>query len=117
MPGFKVIGYIVKIQEMRESIKIIRQCVDQIPSGPVRSEEPYFMRPPKGEAYASVESPKGELGFYLVSDGGISPYRCKIRAPSFLNLTLLKEMTVGGKIGDLIVNFGSIDIVLGEVDR
>ena len=109
--------YIVKIQEMRESIKIIRQCVDQIPSGPVRSEQPYFIRPPKGEAYASVESPKGELGFYLVSDGGISPYRFKIRSPSFINMNVLRDILIGWKMGDLIIIFGSTDIVMGEVDR
>ena len=110
--------YLIRIKEMRESIKIITQCINLIKPGPVRNEDvPLIIRAPEGEAYAGIEGPKGELGFYLVSDGGISPYRCKIRAPSFLNLTLLKEMTVGGKIGDLIVNFGSIDIVLGEVDR
>ena len=92
--------------------------INLIKPGPVRNEDvPLIIRAPEGEAYVGIEGPKGELGFYIVSDGGISPYRCKIRAPSFLNLTLLKEMTVGGKIGDLIVNFGSIDIVLGEVDR
>ena len=63
------------------------------------------------------KGPKGELGFYLVSDGGISPYRCKVRAPSFINLNPLREMLVGGKMGDLITTFGSVDIVLGEVDR
>ena len=110
--------YLIRVKEMRESIKIITQCINLIKPGPVRNEDvPLIIRAPEGEAYAGIEGPKGELGFYLVSDGGISPYRCKIRAPSFLNLTLLKEMTVGGKIGDLIVNFGSIDIVLGEVDR
>ena len=110
--------YLVRVKEMKESIKIINQCVKLIKPGPVRNEDvPLVIRSPENEAYAAVEGPKGELGFYLVSDGGISPYRCKIRAPSFMNLTLLKEMVIGGKIGDLIVNFGSIDIVLGEVDR
>ena len=109
--------YHVRIQEMRESVKIIRQCVEQIPDGPVRSDTPYFMRPPVGEAYAAVEAPKGELGFYLVSDGGIAPYRCKIRAPSFINLTVLRDLLVGWKMADLIIIFGSIDIVMGEVDR
>ena len=109
--------YHVRIQEMRESVKIVRQCVDQIPAGPVRGDAPYFMRPPNGDVYAAVEAPKGELGFYLVSDGGIAPYRCKIRAPSFINLTVLKDLLVGWKMADLIVIFGSIDIVMGEVDR
>ena len=109
--------YLVRVQEMRESVKIIRQCVEQIPEGPVKTDQPFFMRPPAGDAYAAVEGPKGELGFYLVSDGGISPYRCKIRAPSFMNLTVLKDMLVGWKLADLIIIFGSIDIVMGEVDR
>ncbi|MDP6454637.1 MAG: NADH-quinone oxidoreductase subunit D [SAR202 cluster bacterium] len=109
--------YLVRIQEMRESVKILRQCVDQIPDGPIRAETPYFVRAPEGDVYSGVEGPKGELGFYMVSDGGISPYRCKIRAPSFINLTVLRDMLVGWKMGDLITVFGSLDIVLGEVDR
>ncbi len=75
------------------------------------------MRPREGDAYAAVEGPKGELGFYLVSDGGIAPYGCKIRAPSFINLTSLRDMLVGWKMGDLIITFGSVDVVIGEVDR
>ncbi len=109
--------YLVRIQEMRQSLRILEQCRDQIPEGPIKTEEPYFIRPPAGEAYAFVESPKGELGFYLISDGGISPYRCKIRSPSFINLTALKEMTVGSKMADLIVIFGSLAVNMGEVDR
>ncbi len=109
--------YIVRIQEMRESIKIIRQCREQIPDGPVRSDVPFNIHPPEGDAYAAVEGPKGELGFYLVSDQGISPYRCKIRAPSFINLTPLREMLVGWKMADLIIIFGSVDVIMGEVDR
>ena len=110
--------YIVRVQEMRASVRIIRQCMERIPEGPVRTPAPFFIRAPAGEdAYAAVEGPKGELGFYLVSDGGIAPYRCKARAPSFINLTPLRDMLVGGKMGDLITTFGSVDIVLGEVDR
>jgi NADH-quinone oxidoreductase subunit D len=109
--------YMVRVQEMRESVKILRQCIDQIPDGPYRTPAPFFLRAPVGDAYASVEGPKGELGFYMVSDGGISPYRCKVRAPSFINLTYLRDMLVGWKMGDLITVFGSLDIVLGEVDR
>ena len=110
--------YLVRVQEMRESVKIIQQCVEQIPKkGPVRTESPFFIRPPAGDAYAAVEAPKGELGFYLVSDGGIAPYRTKIRSPSFINLTVLKEMLVGWKMADLIVIFGSVDVNMGEVDR
>ena len=109
--------YLVRVQEMRESMRIVEQCVKAIPGGPVRADVPFVLRAPVGEAYAAVEGPKGELGFYLVSDGGISPYRCKVRAPSFLNLTALRQMVLGWKMGDLITIFGSIDVVLGEVDR
>ena len=110
--------YLVRIQEMRESVKIVEQCVEAIPEdGPVRADLPFVLRAPEGEAYAAVEGPRGELGFYLVSDGGISPYRCKVRAPSFINLTALRDMLVGWKMADLIIIFGSLDVVMGEVDR
>ena len=109
--------YLVRVLEMRESVRIIKQCVEQITPGPIRTEGPFVIRPPVGDAYDCTESPKGELGFYIVSDGGISPYRMHIRAPSFINLTLLRELLVGWKMADLVVIFGSIDIVLGEVDR
>ncbi|SVA33534.1 uncharacterized protein METZ01_LOCUS86388 [marine metagenome] len=109
--------YLVRILEMRESVKIVEQCLEQIESGPIRADTPFFIRPASGEAYAAVEGPKGELGFYMVSDGGVAPYRCKVRAPSFINLTPLRDMLKGWKMGDLIIIFGSIDIVLGEVDR
>ena len=109
--------YLVRIQEMRESMKIIRQCVVQISEGPIKTEGPFFVRAPVGDAYAAVEAPKGELGFYLVSDGGISPYRCKIRSPSYINLTVLKDLLVGWKVADLIVIFGSLAVNMGEVDR
>ena len=103
---------------MRESVKIIRQCIDQIEPGPVRPQEvPSLIRPPAGDAYVGTESPKGELGFYLVSDGGVAPYRFKVRAPSLINLTLLRDMVIGYKLADLFVTFGSIDINMGEVDR
>ena len=107
----------VRLWEMRQSLRILEQAAQQIPGGPVRAPLPFFLRPPPGEAYAHVEAPKGELGFYLVSDGGIAPYRCKIRSPSFINLTPLREMVRGWKLADLIVIFGSIDINMGEVDR
>ena len=112
--------YWVRLQEIRESAKIIRQCVEQIEPGPVRphhDEVPFLIRPPKGEAYAGIEGSKGELGFYLVSDGGISPYRCHTRATSLINLTLLREMLVGYMLADMFVTFGSVDINMGEVDR
>jgi NADH-quinone oxidoreductase subunit D len=109
--------YLVRIQEMRQSVRIIEQCARDIPEGPIRARVPFFVRAPEGDAYAAVESPKGELGFYLVSDGGISPYRCHVRAPSLINLTPLRDMLIGWKMSDLIIIFGSVDIVLGEVDR
>ena len=109
--------FMVRIMEMEQSLQILRQCRGDIPAGPIRSEIPYFLRPPIGEAYSHVEGPKGELGFYLVSDGSIAPYRCKVRAPSFINLTPLREMLLGWKVADLMVIFGSMDVVIGEVDR
>lgn len=109
--------YRVRVEEMRQSLRIIKQAMAQLPTGPVRSEVPHLVRPPAGEAYAHIEAPKGELGFYLVSDGSIAPYRCHIRAPSLLNLTALKDMIVGWKVADAILIFGSIDICMGEVDR
>ena len=108
----------VRMQEMHQSLRIIDQCIEQIPDGPVRANVPLVLRAPAGaEAYGRVESPKGELGFYLVSDGGISPYRCKIRSPSFLNLTVTRDLLVGWKLADMIVSLGSVDINMGEVDR
>jgi len=109
--------YRVRVEEMRQSLRIIKQAVQQLPSGPVKSEVPQLIRPPVGEAYAHIEAPKGELGFYLVSDNSIAPYRCHIRAPSLMNLTALREMMRGWKIQDAIIIFGSIDITMGEVDR
>ncbi len=109
--------YLVRILEMRESIKIIQQCIRDIPDGPVRTKAPFYLRAPEGDAYSAVEGPKGELGFYLVSDQGIAPYRCKVRSPSFINCSALRDMVVGWKMGDLITIFGSMDIVMGEVDR
>ena len=109
--------YLIRIAEMRQSLRIIEQCAAQIPEGPVKAEAPWLIRPPVGDAFGHVEAPKGELGFYLVSDGSISPYRCKIRSPSLINLTALKDMLLGWKLADMIVTFGSVDINMGEVDR
>jgi len=106
--------YRVRVQEMRQSVRIIKQAMKQIPSGEVKSKVPYLIRPPVGEAYAHIEAPKGELGFYLVSDNSIAPYRCHIRAPSLLNLTALRDMIVGWKVADAIIIFGSIDITMGD---
>ncbi|MFC1909781.1 NADH-quinone oxidoreductase subunit D [Chloroflexota bacterium] len=109
--------FMVRMEEMRQSLRIIKQAMADVPSGPYRSEVPHCMHPPIGEAYAHIESPKGELGFHLVSDGSIAPYRCFVRSPSLINLTALREMVRGWKVADLIIIFGSIDICLGEVDR
>jgi NADH-quinone oxidoreductase subunit D len=109
--------FIVRLAEMRESVKIIRQALDGLPGGPHSTQVPLALRPPAGEAYARVEGPRGELGYYVVSDEGPSPYRFHIRPPSFINLSALREMTVGGTVADAIVVLGSIDIVVGEIDR
>lgn len=109
--------YRVRVEEMRQSLRIIEQAMAQIPSGPVKSEVPHLLHPPAGETYARIEAPKGELGFYLVSDNSIAPYRCHVRAPSLINLTALRDMVIGWKIQDLIIIFGSIDITMAEVDR
>jgi NADH-quinone oxidoreductase subunit D len=109
--------YRVRIEEMRQSVRILEQAIEQLPPGDIRSVVPNLIRPPKGEAYGRVEASTGELGFYLVSDGSIAPYRFRIRPPELLNLTILREISTGWKVGDLIIIFGSIDIALGEVDR
>jgi len=109
--------YRVRVEEMKQSLRIVEQAVEQLPAGPIRAELPHLIRPPAGEAYGHIEAPTGELGFYVVSDGSIAPYRCHIRAPSLMNLTALKDMIVGWKIQDLIVIFGSFAITMGEVDR
>jgi NADH-quinone oxidoreductase subunit D len=109
--------YMVRVAEMRESVKIVQKALDDLPDGEIRARMPKVLRPPKGAAYARIEAPKGELGFYLVSEGGTSPYRYKVRAPSFINLTCLSELAVGHKIADAVVILGSFDIVMGEVDR
>ena len=108
----------VRMQEVHQSIRIVKQCIAQIEPGPVRLDLPLVLRPEAGkEAYGRVEASKGELAFYLVSDGGISPYRCKIRSPSLINLTIIEHLLVGWKLADMIVSLGSIDINMGEVDR
>ena len=112
--------YLVRIYEMRQSIRILKQAIERLketPPGDIQSKVPRALRPPAGEAYARIESPKGELGFYIISDGGEKPYRWRVRAPSFVNLTPLAEMCRGHKVADLIIIFGSIDITMAEVDR
>ena len=112
--------YLVRIAELRQSRKILLQCCDWLaanPTGDIRGKVPRVIKPPAGDVYASVESPKGELGFYLVSTGGNRPYRLRVRPPSFINLQALPEMARGHMVSDLVAIIGTIDIVLGEVDR
>ncbi|HIE56842.1 MAG TPA: NADH-quinone oxidoreductase subunit D [Anaerolineales bacterium] len=110
--------YLVRLEEIRQSIRIIKQALRGMPEGPIIARKPqYQVRVPKGEAYGRVEGPKGELGFYIVSDGTPNPWRYHVRAPSFINLTALGKMCEGNKVADAIIILGSIDIVLGETDR
>ena len=109
--------YWVRVQEMRQSVRILEQAIPQLPEGEVCAEVPQLLRPPVGEVYGRIEAPKGELGFYLVSDNSIAPYRFHIRPPTLINLTALRDMVIGWKVADLIITFGSIDVCLGEIDR
>ena len=109
--------FMVRMEEVRQSKSLIQQALDALPSGAHKTEIPLALRPDPGEAYARVEGPRGELGFYVVSDGGPAPYRFHIRAPSLINLSLLRDMAVGASLPDAIVALGSIDIVVGEIDR
>jgi len=117
--------YYVRILEMRESIKILKQILKDFPAeGPIispkglaASKMPRNWKVPAGDAYTRIEAPKGELGFYLVSDGTAKPYRYHVRPPSFINITILEDMCLGEKIADAVIILGSVDIVLGEVDR
>ena len=111
--------YMMRILEMRESVKILQQAFRELPGGPIMDPKAKIrgFRHKAGEAYGRIESPKGELGFFLISDGSPIPYRYRVRPPSLINLTLLEEMCRGHTIADAVVILGSIDIVLGEVDR
>jgi NADH-quinone oxidoreductase subunit D len=111
--------YMVRMLEMRESLKILGHALRDIPPGPIMDVKTKIrgFRPKAGEAYGRIESPKGELGFFLISDGSPNPYRYRVRPPSLINLTVLEDMCVGSSVADTIVTFGTIDIVLGEVDR
>src|SRR6478672_10872956 len=110
---------IVRVLEMGESVGILKQAFSQIPAGPIINPKVKIraFRPPVGEAYGRIEAPKGELGFYLISDGGPNPYRYRVRRPSLINLTVLEDMCLGHAVADVVVILGSVDIVLGEVDR
>jgi NADH-quinone oxidoreductase subunit D len=109
--------YTVRMEEMRQSLRIIRQAVENIPDGPIMAKVPKVMKPPVGEVYHSIEAPKGELGYFIVSDGSTQPYRVRVRPPSFVNLQALDMMVRGALVADVIAVIGTLDIVLGEVDR
>jgi len=109
--------YIVRIQEMRQSVRIIRQAVEVLPTGPIMAKIPKVLKPPVGEVYHSIEAPKGELGYFIVSDGSTQPYRIRVRPPSFVNLQALDIMVRGALVADVVAVIGTLDIVLGEVDR
>jgi NADH-quinone oxidoreductase subunit D/NADH-quinone oxidoreductase subunit C/D len=109
--------YLVRIKEMEQSIKIIEQLIDNIPEGDYQAKTKNVIKLPKGEFYARVETARGELGVYLISDGGMHPYRVKFRSPGFSNLSALKKMAVGGKIGDLVAIMAMLDLVIPDIDR
>jgi NADH-quinone oxidoreductase subunit D len=134
--------YLVRLEEMRQSLRIVQQAMDGLPEGPIKANVPHIVlpdresmktsiealiyhfkivtegfHPPVGEVYQAIEAPRGELGFYLVSDGSPKPFRCHVRAPSFANLQALPKMIEGRLIADVVACIGTIDIVLGEVDR
>jgi NADH-quinone oxidoreductase subunit D len=109
--------YMVRVHEMEQSVNIIEQAVDKLPAGDVASAIPKRIRPDAGDIYVRTETPKGELGYYIVSDGTATPFRVKVKAPCFVNLSALPAMCRGAMIADIVAVLGSIDIVLGEVDR
>ena len=111
-------NYLIRFDEIRQSLRILEQAIKQIPQGPINSQKPaYQVRVPAGEAYGRVESPKGELGFYIISNGKPNPYRYHVRPASFVNITAIEKMCMGTKIADFIVLLGMLDIVMGELDR
>ena len=109
--------YLVRMEEMRQSMRIVEQAVNAIPEGPIMGKVPKVIKPPVGEIYHSIEAPKGELGYFIVSDGSTQPYRLRVRPPSFVNLQALDIMVRGLLVADVVAVIGTIDIVLGEVDR
>jgi NADH-quinone oxidoreductase subunit D len=109
--------YIVRIQEMHQCVRIIRQCVERLAPGPIFGKVGKVIKPPVGEVYHSIEAPKGELGYFVVSDGSTNPYRVRVRPPSFVNLEALDIMIRGHLVADVVAVIGTLDIVLGEVDR
>jgi NADH-quinone oxidoreductase subunit D len=109
--------YLVRLEEMKQSALIVEQALDGLPEGPVMAKVPKIIKPPVGDIYHTIEAPKGELGVYLVSDGTGKPYRMRIRPASYINLQSLKKMAVGHLVADVVAIIGTLDIVLGEVDR
>ncbi len=109
--------YYVRVMEMFESVKIIRQILDGIEEGPVMGKVPKIVKVPAGEMYMRTEAPRGEIGFHLISDGGKTPYRLKVKSSCFTHVSMLPIMAPGQMVADLVASIGSIDIVLGEVDR
>jgi NADH-quinone oxidoreductase subunit D len=111
--------YMVRVLEMRESIGILQQALRELPAGPIVDPKSKLrgFRPKAGECYGRIEAPKGELGFYLISDGTPNPYRYRVRPPSLINLTILEDMCLNQTVADAVIVLGSVDIVLGEVDR
>jgi NADH-quinone oxidoreductase subunit D/NADH-quinone oxidoreductase subunit C/D len=111
-------NYLIRLDEIRESLKILQQAIKQIPEGPINSQKPqYQVRVPAGESYGRIESPKGELAFYVISNGKPNPWRYHVRPASFVNITCLEQMCLGTKIADFVALLGMLDIVMGELDR
>lgn len=109
--------YMVRLREMQQSIRIIEQLIDNIPVGDFQAKTKAVLKLPKGDFYSRVETARGELGVYIISEGGTTPYRIKFRSPGFSNLSILDHMIRGGKIGDLIAAMGTLDLVIPDIDR
>jgi NADH-quinone oxidoreductase subunit D len=109
--------YYVRVREMEESVKIIRQALERLPEGDIHEHVPKRVKPPKGEVFGRSETPRGELGYYIISDGGTNPFRVKVKSPCFTALSVLPEISKGHMVADIIAVIGSIDIVMGELDR
>jgi NADH:ubiquinone oxidoreductase subunit D len=111
-------NYLIRIDEIRQSLRILEQAIKQIPQGPINSQKPaYQVRVPAGEAYGRIESPKGELGYYVISNGKPNPWRYHVRPPSFVNVTALEKICIGTKIADFVALLAMLDMVMGECDR
>lgn len=109
--------YLVRLEEMRQSRRIIEQTLDRLPPGQIRGKVPRVLKPSVGEYYSAIEGPRGELGYYIVSDGSVQPFRVRIRPPTFVNLQALRRMVQGHLVADVVAIIGTLDIVLGEIDR